>query len=337
MRRPLRHRSPLAAAPPSLVAGCGARPATAGGRPARLDVVAALLPAAVRRRAGRRRRRRGHQPGQARRRAARPRAQPAPGRPDQPTPTWSSTSRASSRPSTRRSTQEAADRAFDAAAVDRCRPRRTTTRAPARSERRRQGPARLARPDPARHHRRQARRAARRRPTRRTPPTTRARAAALRADLDSARRGVRRRPEDLPAPRDRHQPRRVRLPRRPVRPRPDRHHRPRPRRPSRPRSGWPRSPREAREHGATTIFFETLVSPKVAETIAREVGAKTAVLDPHRRAAEPAARTTTFRSCAPTSPRCGPRWAAHDEHVVDASAHGGGRATAAARCCATSR
>ncbi|MEV4757895.1 metal ABC transporter substrate-binding protein [Micromonospora sp. NPDC049559] len=38
--------------------------------------------------------------------------------------------------------------------------------------------------------------------------------------------------------------------------------------------------RAAREHGATTIFFETLVSPKVAETIAREVGAKTAVLDP---------------------------------------------------------
>ncbi|MFJ8690155.1 metal ABC transporter substrate-binding protein [Micromonospora wenchangensis] len=38
--------------------------------------------------------------------------------------------------------------------------------------------------------------------------------------------------------------------------------------------------REARAHGATTIFFETLVSPKVAETIAAEVGAKTAVLDP---------------------------------------------------------
>lgn len=37
---------------------------------------------------------------------------------------------------------------------------------------------------------------------------------------------------------------------------------------------------EAREHKATTIFFETLVSPKVAETIASEVGAKTAVLDP---------------------------------------------------------
>lgn len=37
---------------------------------------------------------------------------------------------------------------------------------------------------------------------------------------------------------------------------------------------------EAKEHGATTIFFETLVSPKVAQTIADEVGAKTAVLDP---------------------------------------------------------
>ncbi|MEV0156787.1 metal ABC transporter substrate-binding protein [Micromonospora sp. NPDC050686] len=38
--------------------------------------------------------------------------------------------------------------------------------------------------------------------------------------------------------------------------------------------------REAREHQATTIFFETLVSPKVAETVARSVGARTAVLDP---------------------------------------------------------
>ncbi|MEU4480734.1 metal ABC transporter substrate-binding protein [Micromonospora sp. NPDC023966] len=38
--------------------------------------------------------------------------------------------------------------------------------------------------------------------------------------------------------------------------------------------------KEAREHGATTIFFETLVSPKVAETVAREVGARTAMLDP---------------------------------------------------------
>jgi zinc transport system substrate-binding protein len=38
--------------------------------------------------------------------------------------------------------------------------------------------------------------------------------------------------------------------------------------------------RQARDLGVTTIFFETLVSPKVAETLAREVGAVAAVLDP---------------------------------------------------------
>lgn len=37
---------------------------------------------------------------------------------------------------------------------------------------------------------------------------------------------------------------------------------------------------EAREVGATTIFFETLVSPAVAEAVAEAVGAGTAVLDP---------------------------------------------------------
>jgi zinc transport system substrate-binding protein len=35
-----------------------------------------------------------------------------------------------------------------------------------------------------------------------------------------------------------------------------------------------------RESGATTVFFETLVSPRIAETVARETGARTAVLDP---------------------------------------------------------
>ena len=35
-----------------------------------------------------------------------------------------------------------------------------------------------------------------------------------------------------------------------------------------------------RESGATTVFFETLVSPRLAQTVAREAGAKTAVLDP---------------------------------------------------------
>lgn len=38
--------------------------------------------------------------------------------------------------------------------------------------------------------------------------------------------------------------------------------------------------RRVRAAGTTTIFFETLVSPRLAETVAREVGAKTAVLDP---------------------------------------------------------
>lgn len=36
----------------------------------------------------------------------------------------------------------------------------------------------------------------------------------------------------------------------------------------------------ARAHGVTTIFFETLVSPDIAETIAGEIGVETAVLEP---------------------------------------------------------
>lgn len=36
----------------------------------------------------------------------------------------------------------------------------------------------------------------------------------------------------------------------------------------------------AEEHGVTTIFFETLVDPRVAEALARIVGARTAVLNP---------------------------------------------------------
>lgn len=38
--------------------------------------------------------------------------------------------------------------------------------------------------------------------------------------------------------------------------------------------------RLAREHGVTTIFFERLVSPRIAEALAREIGVETAVLDP---------------------------------------------------------
>lgn len=36
----------------------------------------------------------------------------------------------------------------------------------------------------------------------------------------------------------------------------------------------------AREYGITTIFYETLVSPEVAESVARDLGLKTDVLDP---------------------------------------------------------
>jgi zinc transport system substrate-binding protein len=35
-----------------------------------------------------------------------------------------------------------------------------------------------------------------------------------------------------------------------------------------------------KERGVTTIYFETLVSPRIADTVARETGAETAVLDP---------------------------------------------------------
>jgi zinc transport system substrate-binding protein len=38
--------------------------------------------------------------------------------------------------------------------------------------------------------------------------------------------------------------------------------------------------RRVRDTGATTVFFETLVPPDLAETVARESGATTAVLDP---------------------------------------------------------
>jgi zinc transport system substrate-binding protein len=37
---------------------------------------------------------------------------------------------------------------------------------------------------------------------------------------------------------------------------------------------------EVKEEAATTVFFETLVSPRLAQTVAREAGAETAALDP---------------------------------------------------------
>ncbi|GAA1155147.1 zinc transport system substrate-binding protein [Kitasatospora gansuensis] len=47
----------------------------------------------------------------------------------------------------------------------------------------------------------------------------------------------------------------------------------------------------AKQHGVTTIFFETLVSPKLAETVAKDLGLKTAVLDPLEGVKDPAKET----------------------------------------------
>ncbi|MFJ8041484.1 metal ABC transporter substrate-binding protein [Kitasatospora sp. NPDC096147] len=46
--------------------------------------------------------------------------------------------------------------------------------------------------------------------------------------------------------------------------------------------------KEAKEHGVSTVFFETLVSPKLAETVAKDLGLKTAVLDPLEGVKDPA-------------------------------------------------
>ena len=41
-----------------------------------------------------------------------------------------------------------------------------------------------------------------------------------------------------------------------------------------------------RENGVTTLFFETLVSPKVTQTLADDLGVRTALLDPLESLAE---------------------------------------------------
>ncbi|MEV7120020.1 metal ABC transporter substrate-binding protein [Kitasatospora griseola] len=46
--------------------------------------------------------------------------------------------------------------------------------------------------------------------------------------------------------------------------------------------------RAAKDNGATTVFFEALVSPKLADTVAADLGLKTAVLDPLEGIKEPA-------------------------------------------------
>ncbi len=77
-----------------------------------------------------------------------------------------------------------------------------------------------------------------------------------------------------------------------------------------------RGQRPARDHGVTTIFFESLVSPKVADTIAREVGARPPS-STRSKASRTRPKATTFRSCAPTWPSCEPPWTADERTCCD--------------------
>lgn len=53
-----------------------------------------------------------------------------------------------------------------------------------------------------------------------------------------------------------------------------------------------------RKHGVTTVYSETLVSPAIAETVARETGAKLAVLDPIEGITKASAGTDYFQVTA---------------------------------------
>ena len=134
--------------------------------------------------------------------------------------------------------------------------------------------------------------ARRRRPGARPGYTDRAAATAKElTDLDEEmREGL----SDCARPYRRHQPRRLRLPGRPIRAQAGGHqwHRPRSRAlPAR----LAEVAKMAKQEKVTTIFTEALVSPKVAEVLAEEVGAKTAVLNPIESRPQTA---TTCRRCA---------------------------------------
>ena len=142
--------SPAAAASPSALAACGAR--AGRRRPGQGRRGRRLLPACSSSPSGSAATRVAvDQPGQARRRAARPGADPRPGRRRSPTPTWSLYLTGFQPAVDEAVEQQAADRAFDVAAVAPLLDRR---RGRAGGERRRRRPARLARPDPAGHRRR---------------------------------------------------------------------------------------------------------------------------------------------------------------------------------------
>ena len=134
--------------------------------------------------------------------------------------------------------------------------------------------ARLARPDALRAHGAVDRSGAR---ARRGSAGRELRGAGCTAGrLDAAfRQGL----ASLRAAGDRHQPCRVRIPRRSATA--SSRYRSRASRPRQSRARATSSGSSLVEaSGATTVFFESLVSPKLAETVAREAGATTAVLNP---------------------------------------------------------
>ena len=206
--------------------------------------------------ADRRRPCRGPGPHQARRRAARPRADAAGRRRREQGATSWSTRRASSRPSTRPSTSEAPDRALDVAAAANL--DLTFTRiepgGPTPQHRRRRGstdphfwldPMRYAAVAEAVADRLMRRRPGPRGPT--TPPTPRPSGPGCPRSTASCRTGLAHCAKHL----DRHQPQRLRLPRPALRPDPGRHHRALPRGRAGAAPSSPRSPDFVRAHHVT--------------------------------------------------------------------------------------
>ena len=216
----------LAAATALLALGAGAGCSTSGASgadPATGRRGGRVLPPAVPRRADRRRRGPRDQPGQAGRRAARPGTQPAPGRSDHRGRADRLPARASSRRWTRRSSRTATATGRSTwPACSRCwtrPPVATTTRARRSRARSSTGTPRTrtsgsTRPGWPRIGDQLAQRLGTVDPDHAADYT--ARATALRADLTTLDAEFAAGPGDLPAAGDRDQPRRVRLPGRPV-------------------------------------------------------------------------------------------------------------------------
>ena len=131
-----------------------------------------------------------------------------------------------------------------------------------------------------------------------------------RATARSPRRGVPQWARALRATRDRHEPRGVRLSRACVRPRAGRPAGLVARGRAEPAGARDASWTRSRSSGSTTVFSETLVSPRLAQTVAREAGVDDCGARPDRGARQGRGRppgTTTSRSCGAISPRCGRR------------------------------